>query len=141
MDLTINLENTILNIRVAVILQTKNGFVLGQGEDKSYHHFPGGRVKLGESSLRAAKREILEEAGIELENLEFVCSIENFWNIGDKKVQEIGFVYKTNIVEKINPLVDLKEFTKEEMASMDIRPEILKKIVLEENTPRPHYIV
>ena len=72
MDLTIPFENTILNIRVAIILQTSNGYVLGRGENKNYYHFVGRRVKLGENSLQAAKREILEEAGVEIKNFEFV---------------------------------------------------------------------
>lgn len=142
MDLTINLENTILNIRVAVILKTRNGFVLGKGENKKYYHFPGGRIKLGENSLQAAKREILEEAGIELENLEFVCVIENFWTEPNHKVQELCFVYETKIANEIFPNIELKEFTKEEIANMDIRPEILKKIVLEDRLSNvTHYIV
>ena len=142
MDLTIPLENIILNIRVAIILETEKGFVLGRGENKSFYHFLGGRVKAGENSLQAAKREILEEAAIEIEILEFVSVIENFWTEPDHKVQEICFVYKTEKQAKINPQVDLKEFTTEEMKYLDIRPNIIKQMLLEENfNNTTHYII
>ncbi len=142
MDLTIPLENTILNIRVAVILQTGKGLVLGRGTDKSYHHFVGGRVKAGETSLQAAKRELQEETGLEIDKFEFISVIENFWKEKDHDVQEICFVYKTDKVEKIFPKVDLQEFTKEEMKDIDIRPIVLKQLIMNGDIEKiSHHIV
>ena len=151
MDLTIKLDGgNYLNIRVAFIVQTKNGFVL-QKHKRGCYFFLGGRVKSGESSLQAAKREMLEETGLEIENFKLVSVLENFFSGEENtKTQEICFVYTTPIIEKINWDADLIEINKEEivevgrqeMLDMDIRPEIIKKLILENKLETiSHFVV
>jgi 8-oxo-dGTP pyrophosphatase MutT (NUDIX family) len=142
MDLTITIENTILNIRVAVIMQTKRGYLIEKNK-KGYYHFIGGRVKAGENSLQAAKRETQEETGLEIDNFEFVSLLENFFtDVDGAKVHEICFVYKTENVEHIDPKFGLEEFTKEEIRDKDIRPEHIKRMILENGLEKvTHHIV
>ena len=151
MDLTIKMEDTYLNIRVVVILETENGFVL-QKHKRGNYFFIGGRIKIGESSLQAAKREMLEETGLDLnlEDFKFVSTIENFYE-HIEKVHEICFVYKTEKQEKVNfeNAVEAKnenfnpiEIPKDKLADLDIRPEIIKKLILENKLEQiSHYIV
>ncbi len=106
MDLTINLEqNNILNIRVAIICQTENGYLLEKNK-KGFYFFLGGRVKLGESSLQAAKREFHEETGLEISEFEFISTIENFYDdkggLKEGAVHEKCFVYKTGKKEGVD---------------------------------------
>ena len=54
----------------------------------------GGRVKIGENSEDTLKREIFEEMGKEIEILEYVSTIENFFEADDMPYHEIMFVYK-----------------------------------------------
>lgn len=150
MDLTLVLEqNNILNIRVAIICQTEKGFLL-EKHKKGFYFFLGGRVKLGESSLEAAKREYQEETGLDIHNLEYVSTIENFYiennpkheNLESANIQEICFVYKTEKIEAVDPKYGLVEFTREEMKDLDIRPSIIKEIVVQEKENEiTHYIV
>ena len=150
MDLTLILEhNNILNIRVAIICQTEKGFLL-EKHKKGFYFFLGGRVKLGESSLQAAKREFNEETGLELSDFEFISTIENFYienkpkheNMLTAHVQEICFVYKTEKIDAVDPKYGLVEFTREEMKDLDIRPSIIKEIVVQEKENEiTHYIV
>ena len=60
MDLTLPIEDKILNIRVAVILKTKIGYVLEKSKN-GYFFVLGGRIKINESSEQAARREVFEE--------------------------------------------------------------------------------
>ncbi|ANU13253.1 MutT:nudix family protein [Planococcus halocryophilus Or1] len=60
----------IKNSEVAFIERVKNG--------DTYFVFPGGGIKKGETPKEAAKREALEETGLEVEILECLKKVE--WN-------------------------------------------------------------
>jgi 8-oxo-dGTP pyrophosphatase MutT (NUDIX family) len=145
MDLTIKFEDEgeILNIRVVIIMETNIGFVLGQGNNKNYYHVIGGRCKLGETSIQSAARETEEETGLKLNEGDFklISIIENFWEsdhkkVNDKnwKVHEINYVFTVPKQEKIVGGIDssgVVEIPMEQIAELDIRPNIIKKLILE----------
>ncbi len=145
MDLTIKFDekSEVLNIRVAIIMQTKNGFVLSQRKSGNYYFAIGGRAKLGESSISSAIRETSEETGLNLNAGDFklISIIENFWEsdhkkVNDKnwKVHEINYVFTVPKQEKIVGGIDssgVVEIPMEKIAELDIRPNIIKKIILE----------
>ncbi len=142
MDLTIKLEKSTLNIRVAIILNSENGFVLEKNKAGTFHHFVGGRIKEGESSLVAAKRELEEETGLIISNLEFISAIENFFGPENDKVQEICFVYYAETQKKIDSKYNLLEIKKEQFESMDIRPKMIVDLILEDKlTEITHFII
>lgn len=143
MDLTIKFDekSEVLNIRVAIIMQTKKGFVLSHRKSGNYYFAIGGRAKLGESSISSAIRETWEETGLTLQEKDFklVSIIENFWESKETektwKVHEINFVFTVPMQEKILEAIDsaeIVEIPKEELELLDIRPEIIKKIILED---------
>lgn len=143
MDLTVKIEDTFLNIRVAIIMQTERGFVI-QKHAGGYYFFLGGRIKIGETSLQGAIRETEEEAGLKIDekDFKFVSVIENFFSTPEGKTQEICFVYSCNNQEKINPEFGLLEFPVSELENLDIRPEIIKKIILENKFSEiSHFVV
>ena len=80
-------------IGVCVILQDEEGRVL-LGKRKNafksgYYGLPGGRIEVGEKLEVAAQREILEETGVDVLDLEYVGVVKDFQ--GDKDF--IHFIY------------------------------------------------
>jgi 8-oxo-dGTP pyrophosphatase MutT (NUDIX family) len=129
MDLSINLENSVLYIRVALLIKSKNGYIF----EKSPlgHVFPvGGKIKLHETSIEAAKREIMEELGFEVNNLKFRSVLENFFAKGDVNFHELCFVYETEdvFVEEIGD--GFVEISESNIDTLDIRPKIMIDFIL-----------
>ncbi|MDZ7798244.1 MAG: NUDIX domain-containing protein [Patescibacteria group bacterium] len=136
-DLTILLEETFLNIRVAILLETPSGFVFEKSKD-GYIFLLGGRVKLNETTQEAASREMFEELKLENIDIEMISVIENFFSTADNKnIHEINFVYKATLPQSI----DLSIFTSDngnngycyikmdKFDKHDIRPKIIKEFL------------
>lgn len=104
--------------------------------DKYYYEFPGGGLEFRESPEEALKREIMEEAGIEVE----IISPLYTWNM--MKNEETEIIGITFLCRTENHSVILSNehseyvWTKyEEMDKLDIRPGILedlKKVNIED---------
>jgi len=141
MDLTIKLQDTTLNIRVAVIMETNNGFIFEKSKN-GYYFTIGGRVKLGETSLETAKREIKEETGLDINNFKLISVLENFYGDNENKVQEICFVYTTDKIDKIDLEYNLSELSKDDIENLEIKPEIIKNLILENKLDAvSHFII
>ncbi|PIR88421.1 MAG: hypothetical protein COU09_02350 [Candidatus Harrisonbacteria bacterium CG10_big_fil_rev_8_21_14_0_10_44_23] len=136
-DLTILLKDTVLNIRVAILLETISGFVFEKSKD-GYMFLLGGRVKLNETTQEAASREMFEELKLENIDTEMVAVIENFFpTTGNKNIHEINFVYKATLPQPI----DLSIFTSDnsnvgycyikadDFSKHDIRPKVIKEFL------------
>jgi 8-oxo-dGTP pyrophosphatase MutT (NUDIX family) len=143
-DLTLQVdETTKLNVRVGIILETNNGFVFTQNKGADYMYIIGGRARANETSIESAVRELQEEAGITLpkEDFKLISVIENFWlnkkQEQDWKFHEINFIFKVPKQEKIaegedSHKLNFLELTKEELAEVDVRPAVIKKLILED---------
>lgn len=79
-----------------VMIRRDDGMVLVQ--ERILHWkgiaFPGGHAEPGESFERAAEREILEETGLTVKNLE-LCGIVH-WDCPERKEKFIVFLYRTS---------------------------------------------
>mgnify|MGYP000857699319 CR=1 FL=1 len=68
---------------VAAILEFEDYFLCVQRPENATEHnslkweFPGGKVELGENREQALKREIREELDVEIENLEYLTTVEH----------------------------------------------------------------
>lgn len=128
MDLTIPLEDITLNIRVAVLIKNGDGFILEKSKEGYY--FPvGGRVKAGETSEEAAKREAFEEIGVSVEGLKLKGIVELFFGQEDKRVQEICFVYTVSDVSDVKLAEEFGVYTLFQIESLDFRPQVIKEII------------
>ena len=65
-DLSIFVDETKLNIRVGVIIRHANEFIIEVSKIGENSVIPGGRIKIGESSIDALVRETREEMGFEI---------------------------------------------------------------------------
>lgn len=121
---------------VAAIIENDGKYLLGQkpqniGPYPNTWHLLGGGVELDEESLTdAVKREIQEEAGLELTNIERASFDEDYEpNKHGEMVHYVFLVYKaTALSQDARPkddIVELKWFTKEELRSLSLtRPSI-----------------
>ena len=95
MDLTLDVgEEYRLNIRAGGIVIHNNKVLLHKNLNKDHYCLPGGRVEIGENSESTIKREIKEELGKEIDILEYFATIENFFEMRNKKYHEIYFIHK-----------------------------------------------
>lgn len=136
-DLCILIDNTTLNIRTMVLLETPDGYVFEQSK-KEYFFALGGRVKLHESTEEAALRELNEEIGVENVTLNMIGIIENFFTLdGEKDYHEINFVYSAKISTKLDfakymskwENLGFKCIKKEDLDSHDIRPKVVVEML------------
>lgn len=135
MDLTVSVDNSILNVRVAVVIRTAKGFVLEKSKG-GYLFLVGGRIKIGETSEQAAVREIMEELGIAVQNLKLKALLENFYrndnpnsSKANTNIHEICFVYSGSIAAPITSSDTIGEFSPAELQQMNVKPEIMKKVL------------
>ena len=132
MDLTIPLETITLNIRVAILVKKEGGFILEKS--KGGYYFPvGGRVKAGETSEEAAKRELFEELGVSIERFRLRGIVELFFGPEDKCVQEICFVYSVSDIDDLKLTEEFGFYTLKQIESLDFRPQVIKEIMKSDN--------
>ena len=108
----------------------------------------GGRVEIGESSEQTIKREIMEEMGKEIEILEYISTIENFFNADDMPYHEYMFVYRVDFKnEEDKKLIDTiyniegEDELRYEWVDIDkieeypLKPTILKDMIINNKYP------
>ena len=108
---------------------------------------PGGRIEIGETSEQTIKREIQEELGKDIEILKYMTTIENFFEMENKKYHEIYFLYKVEFLEEAKKIdyamhnVEGKEYLRyewidlKEIDKYNLLPICLKNILKEEQYP------
>lgn len=138
-DISYYNEEIKFNFRVSIVAYKDNKILLQKCDKDPYYSLIGGRVSLGESTMTAIKREILEEIGILVDDKELVLIdiIENFFTYNQTYYHELLFIYRLNNEqlykmdnfktldkdESINKWIDIKDIEK-----LDIRPNIIKSI-------------
>ncbi len=66
-------DKVILTFAGGILVNTEGAILLQLRGDKKTWAIPGGAMELGESSVDTLKREFLEETGIEVEPVDFLC--------------------------------------------------------------------
>jgi 8-oxo-dGTP pyrophosphatase MutT (NUDIX family) len=106
-----------IRAKSVVIFQSLNRFLFTvcheQFNNQVFYIPVGGGVEPGEYSIDAAKREVLEEIGNEVENMKLLDISENIFNYNGKDEHEIVFVYKADFKNKLTydsiPIGNLNE--------------------------------
>ncbi len=139
MDLSVLVGETKLNIRVSVLLNTPKGFIFEK--DKGGFYSPiGGRIKTNETSIESAKREVKEEIGIDLSDIIYISTIENFFKYDGIRYHEINIVHQTYFPDELILPEGFHFFKKSEITDIDIKPDVIKKIICENGNKRSHII-
>lgn len=148
MDITLDVENYKLNIRAAGVIIHNNKVLLHRNINSDHYALLGGRVEIGERSDNTVKREILEETGKEVEITGYIATIENFFEMRERKYHEILFVHKAEfknendkLLEETIKNIEGKDYLQYEWIDLDkienypVRPEIIKKMLKEGKFP------
>ena len=139
-DISIIQEDVKLNFRTAILVYHGDNVLLHKAKDEDFYNIPGGRVKFGEDSLSAIKREMQEELKIEISQAKFVGFFENFFVYAGIKYQELLTVYsckineceitkKQNFEAFDNNNIVYHWFNKHDVKSLKCLPEIIYDIV------------
>ena len=142
MDLTLNVEDYILNVRACVMIVHNSKILTHKNVNKDHYSLPGGRVEIGENSEETLKREMQEELGKEIEIKDYMATIENFFEMDGKKYHEFYFLYKAEFANEEDKKIDYtmhnvegKEYLQYEWLDLDkideynILPKCLKNIL------------
>lgn len=121
-------DKIILNFAGGILANDEGKVLMQLRGDKKTWAIPGGTMELGESSVDTAKREFLEETGVEVEAIRLLNVYTNFEEIypnGDK-VQTIVFIYELKAVSEIKienfqneETLRLQFFSRDEIAQLE----------------------
>lgn len=148
MDLSIDIEKYRLNIRAGAIIIHNNKLLAHKNKKENYYAIIGGRVKIGEDSESTIKREIKEELGKDIEIIEDIAIVENFFNHRNSRYHEILFIYKVEFTDENDKKIEntLKNIEGEndiqyewldlnKIEEYPILPETIKTILKENKFP------
>lgn len=148
MDLTLDVEDYKLNIRAGGVIIHNNKILAHRNINKDHYCLPGGRIEIGESSEQTIKREIQEELGKKIEIRGYVATIENFFEMENKKYHEIYFLHRLEFAKDEDKKIDYtmhnvegKEYLQYEWLDLDkieqynILPKCLKEVLKSRNFP------
>lgn len=128
MDLSVSINNTILNVRVSLILKTPKGLIL-EKDKAGFHCTPGGRIQTNETSVEAIIREVKEEMNIDISEVNYRATIENFFEHNGQKYHEFNIIHEAflNIFTKLPD--EFIEVSMDEVKDMDIRPKVIHDLI------------
>lgn len=152
MDVSVMINNTKFNYRVATLIKSNNKILLHKNKEDDFYAIPGGRIMIGETSENALKREFIEEIGAKITIKNYLGTVENFFEYNEKKYHEVMIVYESNFDSDSNfykkeRIIGLEgngkiEFiwkTIDEIKELDLRSLFLKENIIS-NTPITHLI-
>lgn len=153
-DISIKSEEGKFKYRVCGIIKKDDKILIQKIQGNDFYCLPGGHVELGEDSLSAVKREMLEEVGVHTKNEKLIAMMENMFSDGNKVFHEIGLYFQVETEEDLKAEdysveendkgemkhLDFKWVTKQELETIDFRPKPIKDLLTAENQSLTHII-
>lgn len=136
-DINFDSNGIIFSVRSCGIIYNDNKILLHKKNGDDFYALIGGRVKIKESTIDAVKREFYEELNINVEIINQLYCIENFFKHDSKNHHELMFVYllKTNdTIPNENFIVDENLFCWIDIDNINkikIKPDIIKSYIFE----------
>ena len=127
MDITLMMDDIQFNVRVAAFIRKGQKILVEKAPNNTYFSLPGGRVKIGEDSILALKREIKEEMNEDIEFVKSRAMIENFYNskYTNGPCHEILFILEMKFKKE-------QVYLKDEIPNLEDNGAIFKWIEIEE---------
>ncbi len=156
MDLRFNTNGNFFGVRAACIIYSKDGSkILAHVEENSDHiALPGGGVAFGENSCDTIKREVREELGLDIKNVNIKGTIENFFVYKERNVHGLELIYQAEFVEshpyKAEILDGIEERERklvfkwvdiDKLEDLNLKPEIIRNEIKNKNSDIFHLIV
>lgn len=145
-DIRIKVNDVTYKVRAGGLVQYKDKFLMVKMGLGSYWCVPGGHLEWFENSEHAVIREVEEETNMSVMVKHLFLLHENFYyNVKNQKFHEMCFYYllqpknekeviKDQIREEFDKgkkdVLEFKWFTKEEIANLDIKPVIIKDMIV-----------
>lgn len=145
-DITVNIGKHLLNYRVSGIIKNGNKVLLHHSLKSTLYILPGGRVKEGETTEEAIKREIKEEMGQDINIVKSVSFMENLFSLDGEKYHEILVTYELEFIDKTaykkekieaiekNEKIEFIWADKNDLNNIIFEPQVLKPLLF--NTPK-----
>ena len=145
MDVSPIIGDTKFNYRVAGIIRNKGKILLHKNEKEDFYAIPGGRIKIGEDSISAMKREVSEEIEANIIVSDMKAVIENFFELEGMKYHEVMLVYNVDFEENSElynqEVIKVTEEGKninfiwediDNIKNLNLKPKVLKSLLLEQ---------
>ncbi len=100
MDAVFRAGNAVFNYRVAGVWVNEGHVLLHRDVNDTNWALPGGRVKLGESSIESLAREFHEELDVAVEVGSLYWMVENFFPYQTDAFHEVGFYYQVSAADE-----------------------------------------
>ena len=143
MDVSLMIKDFKFNYRVATVIKNGDKILLHKNINEDFYAIPGGRIKIGEDSISAIKREVYEEIGVNIKVNKMIGLVENFFEYNGKKHHEVMIVfsssfdkdpnlYNQEIIKGIEKDGELNLVWKslDEIKQLDVRPIKLKNTLI-----------
>ena len=101
-DIKFEQDEMVFNYRVAIVIKNNDKILIQKDNRTNHYTLPGGRCKLGESSINTAIREFKEETGLDISFKKEIGIIENFFtsSFNHKKYHEILIIHELEFNNK-----------------------------------------
>lgn len=154
-SIKVKTDNYNFKFRVSGLIINENKILMVDMDKSGFLCLPGGYVELGETTEEAIIREIKEETLVDFSILKYLGVVENYFiNKYSKKIHEISVYYLLqfnnniskedfSLIENDNGYIinhDFKWIEIDEIEKYDIRPNFLKKLLLNNNLEFNHLI-
>lgn len=151
-DVSIMIDNVKFNFRVACVLEYNNKIILHKGIHDDFWNLVGGRIKAGEDSLSALKREMKEELNLNIEDAKLINVSENFFNYDNKDYHEIMFVYyckldacefadRQDFCALDNSTIIYHWYTRDEIKDLNCKPVAIYKLIHQDINEISHGLI
>ena len=143
MDVSLMIEEFKFNYRVATVIRNGDKVLLHKNMNDDFYAVPGGRIKIGEDSISAIKRELFEEICVNINVDKMIGLVENFFEYNGNKHHEVMIVfsssfdedsefYNQEVIKGIEKDGELNLVWKsiEDIKQLDVRPIKLKNVLI-----------